>query len=70
MVSTYPEWLFNVVPVLKPGGNVRVCVDYKDLNKVSLKDDFSVPFIHMLIDNTTQFERYSFVDCFTRVIIR
>jgi len=53
MVSTYPEWLSNVVPVPKPGGKVRVCVDYRDLNKASLKDDFLVPFIHVLIDNTT-----------------
>lgn len=50
--------------MLKPGGKVRVCVDYQDIKKASLKDDFPVPFIHLLIDNTAQFEMYSFADCF------
>ncbi|RVW20218.1 Retrovirus-related Pol polyprotein from transposon 297 [Vitis vinifera] len=36
----YPEWLANVVPVPKKDGKVRVCVDFRDLNKASPKDDF------------------------------
>lgn len=63
MVSTYPKWLSNVVLVPKPGA--KVSVDYRDLNKASLKDDVPVPFIHIFIYNTAQFEMYSFVDCFT-----
>ena len=30
----YPKWLANVVPVPKKNDKVRVCVDFKDLNKV------------------------------------
>ena len=52
------------MPVPKPGGKVRVCVDYQGLNKVSLKDDFTMPFFYILIDRKAQFEMYSFVDCF------
>ena len=29
----YPEWLANVVVVLKKGGKWRVCMDYIDLNE-------------------------------------
>ena len=46
----YPEWLANVVPIPKKDGKVRVCVDFKDLNKASLKDDFHLLHIDLLVD--------------------
>ena len=49
----YPEWLANVVPISKNDGKVRVRVDFRDLNKASPKDDFSLPHIDMLVDSTT-----------------
>ena len=48
----YPEWLANVVSVPKKDGKVSMCVDFRDLNKVSPKDDFPLPDIDILIDNT------------------
>ncbi len=50
-VVKYPKWIANVVSVMKKDGRVRVCVDYKDLNKASLKDDFPLPNIDMLVNN-------------------
>nr|XP_027095990.1 uncharacterized protein LOC113715885 [Coffea arabica] len=57
-------WLSNPVPVPKKNGKVRVCVDYRDLNKASLKDDFPLPNIHIILDNTAGHEIESFCDCF------
>ncbi|XP_070014101.1 uncharacterized protein [Nicotiana sylvestris] len=63
-VTRYPTWLTNVMPVPKKDGNSRVCVDYRDLNKASPKDNFSLPNIHILIDNCAKHEIGSFVDCY------
>ncbi|KAL6321585.1 hypothetical protein AAG906_024578 [Vitis piasezkii] len=42
----------NVVPIPKKDGKVRVCVDFKNLNKASPKDDFPLPYIDLLVDST------------------
>ncbi|RVW30935.1 Transposon Tf2-12 polyprotein [Vitis vinifera] len=39
-VVEYPEWLANIVPIPKNDGKVRVCVDFKDLNKLALRMTF------------------------------
>ena len=62
---TYPEWLANIVPVAKKDGRVRMCVDYRDLNKASPKDDFPLPHIDVLIDSAATSAMYSFMDGFT-----
>ena len=61
----YLEWLANVVPVPKKDGKVRVCVDFRDLNKVSPKDDFPFPYIDMLVNSTTGHSMLSFMDGFS-----
>jgi len=53
-----------VVPVPKKDGKVRMCVDYRDLNCASPKDDFPLPHIDILVDNTTKFSLFSFMDGF------
>ena len=39
----HPEWLANLVLVLKKNVTWRMCVDYTDLNKACLADPFSLP---------------------------
>lgn len=52
--------------VPKKDGRIRVCVDFRDLNKVSLKDDFPLPYIGELVDFTTRHALLSFMDGFSR----
>ncbi|PKI69462.1 hypothetical protein CRG98_010165 [Punica granatum] len=44
-ICNYSEWVANIVPLEKKDGRVRVCVDYRNLNKASPKDDFPLPHI-------------------------
>ena len=62
----YPEWLPNVVLLLKKDGKVRMCVDFRDLNKASPKDDFPLLDIDFLVDNTARHALLSFMDGFSR----
>ncbi|WJZ85652.1 hypothetical protein VitviT2T_005173 [Vitis vinifera] len=61
----YPEWLANVVLVPKKDDKVRVCVDFRDLNKASPKDDFPFPHIDLLVDSTVDHSMLSFMDGFS-----
>ena len=63
-VVNYPEWLANVVSVPKKDGKVRMCVDFRDLNKASPKDDFPSPHIDVLVDNIAGHALLSFMDGF------
>jgi len=49
----YPKWISNIVPIKKKNGQVRVCIDFRDLNEACLKDDFPLPITELLIDSTT-----------------
>ena len=42
-----------------------MCMDYKDLNREIPKDDFPLPHIDVLIDNTVQHKMFSFMDSFS-----
>jgi len=58
------EWIANVVPIPKKDGKVRMCVDFRDLNKACPKDDFPFPHINVLVDNTIGIALMSFMDGF------
>jgi len=42
-----------------------MCVDYRDLNRASPKDNFPIPQIDVLADNTANFALFSFMDGFS-----
>ena len=64
-VVKYPQWVSNIVVVPKKEGKIRVCVDFRDLNRASPKDNFPLPHIDMLVDNAAHSSTYSFMDGFS-----
>ena len=39
----FSKWVSNFVPVRKKNGEIRICVYFINLNKVSLKDNYPLP---------------------------
>lgn len=56
------EWLANIVTVKKKGRQIRICIDFRDLNKACPKDEFLLPNVDILVDAAASHERISFMD--------
>ena len=39
----YSKWIANLVVVRKKNGEIRLCVDFRNLNKCSKKDNYPLP---------------------------
>ncbi|KAL0427728.1 UNVERIFIED_CONTAM: hypothetical protein Slati_2947600 [Sesamum latifolium] len=52
----------TIVPVRKKDRQIRVCVDFRDLNNACRKDDFPLPIAELMIDATTGHVALSFMD--------
>ena len=65
MEVLHPEWLANLVLVLKKNKTWRMCIDYTCLNKACPKDPFAHPRIDQVIESTTGCELLSFLDTYS-----
>jgi ribonuclease HI len=61
----HPRWLSNIVLVKKKNGQIRCCVDFRNLNKACPKDEFPLPNIDLLIDSAAGSAMFSFMDGFS-----
>ena len=64
----HPDWVANLVSVPKKNGKIQICIDYHDLNAACPKDEFPLSITNVMIDNTCDFERMSFMDGFWGII--
>ena len=53
----HPDWVANIVPVPEKIGKIQICIDYREMNAVCPKDEFSLPITDVMIDNMCGFER-------------
>ncbi|WMV13858.1 hypothetical protein MTR67_007243 [Solanum verrucosum] len=49
----HPTWISSIVHVRKKNGQIRVCVDFMDLNNASPKYEFPLPIPKLMIDAAT-----------------
>jgi hypothetical protein len=59
------QWVSNPMSVNKKQGTIRVCTEFRDLNKACPKDNFPTPFIDQIIDECASCEAFSFMDGFS-----
>ena len=60
----YSKWLANLVVVRKKSGEIRLCVDFRNLNKCSKKDNYPLPKMEHMLQKVLGAKVMSFLDGF------
>ena len=56
----------------KDSGKIRVCIDFRDLNKATPKDEYPMPIANMLINEAFGHRVISFLDgnaCYNQIFM-
>ena len=61
----FSKWLANLVLVRKKSGEIRLCVDFCNLNRVSLKDNYPLPKMDHILQKVVGSQRISMLDRFS-----
>ena len=56
----------NLVPVRKKSGDIRICIDFRNLNRVSLKDNYPVLAMEKILQSASRSVMLSLLDGFCR----
>jgi hypothetical protein len=59
----YAEWILNIVPVYKKNGKMRVCIDFRYLNRATPMDGYPMPVADLLVNAAGRHKVISFMDC-------
>ena len=60
----HSSWLSNLVPIRKKNGDIRLCVDFRNLNISSLKDNYGLPNMEAMLQKVTGSKIMSMMDGF------
>ncbi len=64
ILMRFSSWVANLVPVRKKSGEIILCVDFRNLNKVSLKDNYLLPKMEHVLQRVVGAERLSMLNGF------
>ena len=62
----YSKWIANLVVVREKNGEIRLCVDFRNLNKCSKKDNYPMLKMEHLLQRILGAMVMSFLDGFSR----
>eukprot|EP00253_Pinus_taeda_P003804 PITA_03804 len=61
----HSRWVSNLVPIRKKNGDIRICIDFGNLNKTCQKDNFPLPPMEQIFQSIAGSELMSFLDGFS-----
>jgi hypothetical protein len=61
----YSKWVANLVPVRKKNGEIRLCVDFRNLSIISKKYNYPLPKMEHILQRVTGASRISMIDGFS-----
>jgi hypothetical protein len=61
----YSTWVANLVPIRKKNGEIRICVDFRNLNRCSRKDNYPLPKMKHILQRVIVSMRISMIDGFS-----
>jgi hypothetical protein len=61
----YFEWVSNLVLVQNTTGHIRLCVDFRAFNRASVKDNFPLPNMEMILQQVPGSQMMSLLDGFS-----
>ena len=61
----HSKWVSNMVPVRKKNGDIRICIDFRNLNKACQKKNFPLPPMEQILQIVAGSELISFLDGFS-----
>jgi hypothetical protein len=62
--TRYSSWVANLVVVRKKNGEIKLCVDFRNLNRLSFKDNYLVSNMEHLLQRVTGLVMLSMLDDF------
>jgi len=60
----YFDWVANMIPVRKKSGEIKLCVDFRNLNKSSFKDNYPLPKMDHILEKVVGENRMLMIDRF------
>eukprot|EP00833_Pecoramyces_ruminatium_P000407 jgi/Orpsp1_1/1174439/evm.model.c7180000050100.1 len=65
IIPSHSPWSFPVLLVRKKNGKWRLCIDYRKLNEITIKDSYSLPFIDELVSSVRGAKIFSALDLYS-----
>jgi len=65
IIPSHSPWAFPVLLVRKKNGEWRMCIDFRKLNEITVKDAYALPFIDELLESVHGATIFSALDLFS-----